>query len=254
MWLCPRAALLPAAAVLPVLHSELLPFPIAFFHLESLSHRFVASGRSPPHPSTPSICSWDCRTFKGARYKATPERNHALQEMLYLLQQRGLNVLRGVSHHPCLSVPSGTQERDQARARAPSQEPSAAERANVTHIGRCGGLAVCGELCVPPAALSLRPPPARGAGVGLACRGMPGVPASIPGCLQPSLQPGHGHAPAAGLAAVAEPFLFRLRLLRLWALPPRSRLQPLRAEAETQHRDCCGRGTALRGPGREPGG
>lgn len=52
MWLCPRAALLPAAAVLPVLHSELLPFPIAFFHLESLSHRFVASGRSPPsqHP------------------------------------------------------------------------------------------------------------------------------------------------------------------------------------------------------------
>lgn len=253
MWLCPRAALLPAAAVLPVLHSELLPFPIAFFHLESLSHRFVASGRSPPsqHPVhlqlglsdlQRSLLQSDARTkprFAGnALFAATT----------------GAECFAGGFPPSVPLCALRHTERDQARARAPSQEPSAAERANVTHIGRCGGLAVCGELCVPPAALSLRPPPARGAGVGLACRGMPGVPASIPGCLQPSLQPGHGHAPAAGLAAVAEPFLFRLRLLRLWALPPRSRLQPLRAEAETQHRDCCGRGTALRGPGREPGG
>lgn len=247
LWLCPRAALLPAAAVRPVLLSEPLPFPIAFFHSESLSRHLTALG-GLPHPTAPSSCSRGCQTFKGIRHKAKPERNHALQARFICFNNEGCMFCRDFPPTPAYLCPH-TKERNQARARAPSQEPSAAERVSVTHIGRCRGLVVHGELCIPPAALSLQPPPARGTRVGLACRGMPGVPASIPGRQQPSLQPGHSHAPTAGLAAVAEPFLFRLHLLWLWALPPRSQLQPPRAEAQLQQRDCCSRGTALHGPG-----
>lgn len=216
----------------PVLLSEPLPFPIAFFHSESLSRHLIALG-GLPHPTAPSSCSRGCQTFKGIRHKVKPERNHALQARFICFNNEGCMFCRGFPPTPAYLCPH-TKERNQACARAPSQELSAAERVSVTHIGRCRGLVVHGELCIPPAALSLQPPPARGTGVGLACRGMPGVPVSIPGRQQPSLQPGHSHAPTAGLAAVAEPFLFRLHLLWLWALPPRSQLQPPRGSAPAQ--------------------